>query len=92
MENRTLIIIILIVSACQLQAGDDEMALIPGGEFEMGRKPAAGATYVDNPTRRVKVDAFYMDRYEVTNAQYLEFCQATDHKLPEFWGIFPLAV
>ena len=32
------------------------------------------------------VDAFYIDQYEVTNAGYLRFCQATGHRLP-FWGM-----
>jgi formylglycine-generating enzyme required for sulfatase activity len=30
---------------------------------------------------------FQLDRYEVTNAQYLAFCEITEHKLPEFWGM-----
>jgi iron(II)-dependent oxidoreductase len=28
-----------------------------------------------------------MDKYEVTNAEYLAFCEATDRRLPAFWGI-----
>jgi formylglycine-generating enzyme required for sulfatase activity len=60
-----------------------EMALIPAGEFVMG-----SASEEDNgPPRTVSVDAFYLDRFEVTNAQYLELCEKTGHKLPELWGI-----
>lgn len=39
-----------------------------------------------------KLDAFYMDVYEVTNREYLEFCKKTGHPLPDTWqrtGSFP---
>ena len=39
------------------------------------------------PTHTVRVDSFYLDRHEVSNAMYLAFCQATRHKLPEFWNM-----
>jgi len=42
------------------------MVFIPAGEFEMGEKPV----------HHVYVDAFYMDKYEVTNAQYAAFLNA----------------
>ena len=45
------------------------------------------AEYVDDPLHVVRIDSFYLDKYEVTNAQYLEFCPATGHRLPEFWGM-----
>ena len=69
------------------QADQHDLALIPGGEFTMGTKPRPGGQYVDNSAHQVRVDSFYIDKYEVTNAQYLEFCQATGHPLPEFWGL-----
>ncbi len=62
---------------------EQEMVLIPGGEFMMG----AEAENDWGPVHKVVLDSFYMDKYEVTNAQYFEFCQATDHRLPEFWGM-----
>ena len=60
-----------------------EMALIPGGNFVMGKSGEAE----DCPAREVHVSAFYLDRREVTNAQYARFCEATRRPLPEFWGI-----
>ena len=59
-----------------------ELVLVPGGEFLMG----ADSEGDHNPVHQVCLDAFCMNRYEVTNAQYLRFCEATGHRLPEFWG------
>ena len=60
------------------QAG--EMVLIPAGEFQMGSNDP-GAWDDEQPVHAVYIDAFYMDKYEVTNAQYTEFILAN----PE-WG------
>ncbi len=49
------------------------MVLIPAGEFEMGSKQRAAN---ERPVHTVYVDAFYMDIYEVTNAQYKVFIDA----------------
>ncbi|MDQ1317103.1 MAG: hypothetical protein QG588_754, partial [Candidatus Poribacteria bacterium] len=40
----------------------------------------------ETPRHTVYVDAFYMDTYEVTNAQYRKFVQATGHKEPMGFG------
>jgi sulfatase modifying factor 1 len=60
-----------------------EMVLIPGGEFLMGSNTDGDHA----PVHSVTLQDFYLDREEVTNAEYYEFCQATGHRLPEFWGI-----
>ena len=60
----------------------EELALIPGGEFLMG----ADSEGDHNPVHKVYIDTFYMDKYEVTNAKYLRFCQVTGHPHPEFWN------
>jgi len=61
----------------------EEMTLIPAGEFLMGKSNDMFAS----PVHRVKVDTFYLDKREVTNAEYFQFCQETGYHLPEFWGI-----
>jgi formylglycine-generating enzyme len=60
------------------------MAWIPGGEFSMGSDVAGeslcalpGVTRDAQPIHRVYVDGFWMDRTEVTNAQFEEFVRAT---------------
>ena len=49
-----------------------EMIKIPAGEFIMGASDEGGESG-EHPPHRVKIDAFYMDRYEVTNAQFCKF-------------------
>ena len=60
-----------------------ELVLVPGGEFLMGHD--GDGDY--SPIHEVYLDSFYMDKYEVTNAQYFKFCEETERKLPEFWGM-----
>jgi len=76
---------------------DDEMVLIPAGEFIMGsdkvdKTRSAGEFgnakpwYLDeHPEHNVDLDAFYIDRYEVTNGQYRRFVTAEHHRPPEYW-------
>ncbi len=47
------------------------MVLIPAGEFEMGSNDAD-----EQPIHTVYVDAFYMDRHEVTNLDFKRFVLA----------------
>ena len=83
-----LVIFILISFGIRMitfaQSSYDNMVLVPGGTFIMGKDSKKEADY--NPSHRVKIDSFMMDCYEVTNRQYYEFCQETNHRLPEFWG------
>ena len=64
------------------ESGQPHELLIPGGTFLMGSE----AETETQPVHSVRLDAFYLDVHEVTNAQYVAFCQATGRVLPEFWG------
>jgi formylglycine-generating enzyme required for sulfatase activity len=66
-----------------MDINENEIVLIPGGEFLMG----SGLDRDHSPVHRVYVSPFFMEMYEVTNLRYLEFCQAMAHRLPAFWGI-----
>ena len=67
------------------------MALVPTGEFLMGSDPqkdrAAGPQ--EQPMHRVYLDAFRIDRYEVSNVEYLRFVLATGMDWPKFWRESP---
>lgn len=54
------------------------MVLIPAGEFLMGSPEGEGA-FDEYPQHVVYLDDFYIDKYEVTNAQFKEFVEATGY-------------
>ena len=68
-------------------AAPDGMAWIPGGEFSMGANNPPDmsdvgmkATLDARPIHRVYVDGFYMDKTDVTNAEFARFVRATGYK------------
>jgi iron(II)-dependent oxidoreductase len=69
------------------------MVLVPAGEFLMGSDPhrdrAAGPQ--EQPQHRVFLDAFKIDRYEVSNVEYLRYVLATGADWPQFWRGKPFA-
>lgn len=70
-----------------LLAVPEDMVLVPAGSFLMGSDPrvdrAAGPQ--ERPQRSVMLDAFAIDRYEVTNVHYLRFVLATGATWPPYW-------
>jgi formylglycine-generating enzyme required for sulfatase activity len=58
-----------------------DMAYIPAGDFLMGADDA-DALPDEKPVHRVFLKAYYIDRYEVTNAQYQRFVLATGRPAP----------
>lgn len=80
---------------------DSTMVLVPEGEFIMGtsdsqldeitrRNPALRELFKhEQPQHTVYLDAFYIDKYEVTNAQFEKFVNATGYITDaerENWG------
>ena len=54
------------------------MVLVPAGEFEMGTDdPRSMAN--ERPAHRVKLDAFWIDACDVTNADFRKFVEATHY-------------
>jgi formylglycine-generating enzyme required for sulfatase activity len=54
------------------------MVWIAGGEFVMGTDDPKSMTN-ERPGHRVKVDGFWMDEHDVTNAQFAQFVKATGY-------------
>lgn len=99
MRNRTinLFIMFLLVFTLKLSAEDkggklleviypkparSAMVLIPAGEFVMGYDSGNSD---ENPEHKVKLDAFYIDKYEVSYKEYQKFVRETDYPSPEIW-------
>ena len=61
-----------------------EMVLIPEGKFLMGSSEGQGEDD-EYPKHSVHLDSFYIDKYEVTNAQYKKFIDETGHKSEGNW-------
>ncbi|WP_439416190.1 formylglycine-generating enzyme family protein [Larkinella sp. GY13] len=57
------------------QNGTDDMVLIPGGSFQMGSDEFPDS----RPLHTVKVNGFWMDKHEVTNAEFARFVEATKY-------------
>jgi len=59
------------------------MVLVPAGEFMMGSNDGEAD---EKPERRVTLEAFYMDKYEVSTKLYAAFLQATGRAQPDDWS------
>jgi formylglycine-generating enzyme required for sulfatase activity len=80
MEKLCLLLLLLaLLAGCSSEPvhkegqGDTDMVLIPAGEFIMGNDSGGDD---EKPEREVFLDAFYIDKYEVTNVQYKECVDA----------------
>lgn len=60
----------------------DGMMLVPEGSVTLGSNQPDDT---EKPLHRVELKAFYMDKYEVTNEDYKQFCDATAHTVPPYW-------
>jgi len=65
-------------SAGSPPSGAGDMVWIPGGEFTMGTN-SDWSRPEEKPAHRVRVDGFWIDRTEVTNAQFAAFVRATGY-------------
>ena len=84
-----ILFIILLNQSCknQTQIKKEEqisqipgMVWIPGGIYDMGASDSDRmALSHEKPKHTVKLDGFYMDETEVTNAQFSRFIQATNY-------------
>jgi len=83
-----------LVAVYQVKESEEEakdfsgMIRIPGGEYDMGGDTPEGFDNMPNtalpqgdelPKHKVKVNDFWMDEHEVTNAQFMEFIAATNY-------------
>ena len=67
----------------QPQILDNQMAIIPAGDFLMGSDEGRSD---EQPLHTVYLDEFYIDRYEITNLQYQHFVIDTRVTPPRYWS------
>ena len=89
MKRIVFTIIVCVCAALPLAAqtaAPEGMVQIPAGKFWMGRTTSSEMEAAnkmprgwrdDRPANHIQLDAFYLDKYEVTNADYAKFLQAT---------------
>jgi len=58
------------------------MVKVAGGSYTIGRE---GGDPLESPAHEAQVTPFYIDRTEVTNAEYKKFIDATGHPAPIHW-------
>ena len=63
---------------------EQSMVLVPAGEFTMGSSTGDAD---ERPVRQVYVDAFYMDKHQMSVGKYGTFLEATSHEAPEDWDV-----
>ncbi len=56
---------------------EEELVVIPAGPFIRGTSQGG---FDEQPERKIYLDEFSIDRYEVTNGQYAAFVRATGHR------------
>ncbi len=85
MKNLLLSVSALITSAFiivtpSLALDPENMVLVPKGEFVMGSQE-----HQDERPHNVVIDAYYIDKYEVSNQDYQAFMKGTGHPAPAYW-------
>jgi len=66
-----------------------EMVKIDGGTFQMGLNELLTKSVYDlgqYPARSVSVRTFWMDKMEVTNAEYADFVKGAKYTAPGYWS------
>ena len=71
--------VLALLTGCRTATSESNMVLIPAGEFEMGNNGPVehhGPQADETPVHTVYVNAFYIEKYEVTNADFKKFLDA----------------
>lgn len=61
------------------EAEIENMSIIPGGLYKIGCEKAIFPVDNESPEKTVKIDDFYMDKYEVSNKAFQKFVQETSY-------------
>src|SRR4051794_28630929 len=64
--------------------GYGDLVFVPAGPFKMGDNFGDGLPR-ERPVHTVDLDAFYIGKFEVTNAQWRKFRDDPGYEDPKFW-------
>ena len=70
----------LLAATPVLSETPENMVLVPRGEFIMGSQE-----HQDEMPHNVVLDAYFIDKYEVSNTEYKMFMKETGHPAPAYW-------
>lgn len=99
-HNETMLLILHLLAAKQSSSLPDALpkgerkppsrmkgdsVLVPGGLFLMGSNDDTMTLDNERPQHPVKTDAFLIDRYPVTNGEFLQFILAGGYRNPTWW-------
>ncbi len=77
--------VIVKVYASDGPAYSGEMVLVPAGAFTMGGN--TNSWQPASPQHTVLLDAYYIDKYEVTNAEFGQFIATGGYNAQGFWSL-----
>jgi formylglycine-generating enzyme required for sulfatase activity len=72
-----LLLVLVVIPALRGGDGQEDMVVVPAGWFLMGHESGEGSSH---PPRQVYLDAFTIDRTEVTTAAFAEFVEETGYQ------------
>lgn len=76
---------LFLLSASGCEKMPEDMVFVEEGEFIMGTNESDTD---EGPERQVALRSFYIDKFEVTNAEYKVFVNETKHNKPREWIIY----
>ncbi|MCS6925601.1 MAG: ergothioneine biosynthesis protein EgtB [Candidatus Binatia bacterium] len=65
--------------------GQEDMVVVPGGPLLMGSDDDTSTLDNERPRHRTTTGAFLIDRFPVTNGQFLQFLLAGGYRNPSWW-------
>ena len=84
-----ILVVFVAITSCKQSTTEIEWVFVEGGSFEQGKNQMIVSPKGDtvlgftSPNRIVELSDFYISKYEITVAQFREFCKATGREMPE---------
>ncbi|MGE8379760.1 MAG: SUMF1/EgtB/PvdO family nonheme iron enzyme, partial [Sphingobacterium sp.] len=75
MKQALSILILFLLGYISLVGQEKGYVLIPRGDYQLGDTMS-----MDNPKRTVQIESFWIAQYELTNAEFEKFVQATGYQ------------